>query len=286
MKLETVNKLELLDVNVEVAPFKRAFAAGILLMNYTSLRFSDVRRIRSLEVTDDSIRGTLLQSKTKRHHGLSWPWACPRVGVAGSTAWINPILDFHVAHEKQNGTKPSFVFPRLNRKWELERAEGAAYSITRRKLALICSGLEDTDAELYKLHSPKNFLPTAATQMNFAPRELIVIGHWSSGSRMNERYDRSVCANELLLRNTIIQKVISGWTMVDSFCLPETVAGDDRIGKFPVASTPEVAPTPSGSLPSTQTQESSRIEDTPLQDVFLADTSHVALPVETGAVRV
>ena len=86
------------------------------------------------------------------------------------------------------------------------------------------------------MHSPKNFLPTAATQMNFATRELNVIGHWSSNSRMNERYDRSVCANELLLRNTIIQKVVQGWNMVESFRLPETVPGSGRIGKDACAS--------------------------------------------------
>ena len=44
--------------------------------------------------------------------------------------------------------------------------------------------------------------------MNFAPMELNVIGHWSSGPQLDERYDRSVCANELLIRNTIIQKMV------------------------------------------------------------------------------
>ena len=170
---------------------------------------------------------------------------------------FSPIIDFHVAHERQNGVRPSFVFPRLNRKWELERADAAAYSSTRRKLALICTGLDDPDAELYTLHSPKNFLPTAATQMNFATRELNVIGHWSSNSRMNERYDRSVCASELLLRNTIIQKMVAGWNMVASFHLPESVTGAARIGKDPgmQASTigvPSQTLVDSGLVPSTQ----------------------------------
>ena len=234
MKLDTVKKLEELAVNVEVAPFKRAFAAGILLMTYTSLRFSDVQRLRTLAVNEDSIHGTLLQSKTKKPHGLPWPRACPRTGVTGATTWVEPLLDFHRAHEKLNGTPPSFVFPCLNHRWELEKAGAAAYSSTRRKLALVCAGLGDPEGETYTLHSPKNFLPAAATQMNFETREINVIGHWSSNSRMHERYDRSVCANELLLRNTIIQKMVGGWCMVDSFMLHETVPGSERIGRDPV----------------------------------------------------
>ena len=193
MKLDTVKKLEELAANVEVDPFKRAFASGILLMTYTSLRFSDVQRLRTLSVNEDSIYGTLIQSKTKKPHGLPWPWACPRTGATGATNWVEPLLDFHKAHEKLNGVPPSFVFPTLNHRWELEKAGAAAYSSTRRELALVCAGLNDPDGETYTLHSPNNFLPTAATQLNFETRELNVIGRWSANSRMNERYDRSVC---------------------------------------------------------------------------------------------
>ena len=234
MRLETIKKLEELATNVEISPFKRAFATGILLMTYATLRFSDVQRLRSLAVNDDTTHGTLLQSKTKKPHGLPWPCACPRVGVTGPTEWLTPLMDFHTAHARQNGSRPSFVFPRLNRKWELERADEAAYSSTRRKLALLCAGIGGPDADSHTLHSPKNFLPTAATQINFATRELNVVGHWSSNSRMNERYDRSVCARELHLRNTSIRKMVGGWNMVDSFHLPESVTNATRIGKGPV----------------------------------------------------
>ena len=100
MKLDTVEKLEEIALNVEVAPFKRAFSAGVLLMTFASLRFSDVQRLRSLEMDEDSVYGTLLQSKTKRPHGLPWPWACPLTGVTGSNKWEIPIFDFHRAHAK------------------------------------------------------------------------------------------------------------------------------------------------------------------------------------------
>ena len=112
MKLDTIKKLEALAVNVEVDPSKRAFAAGILLMTYTSLRFSDVQRLRALSVNADSIHGTLLRSKTKKKpHCLPWPWACPCTGVAGATNWIEPLLDFRKDYAGKNGSPPSFVPP-------------------------------------------------------------------------------------------------------------------------------------------------------------------------------
>ena len=68
---------------------------------------------------------------------------------------------------------------------------------------------------------------------------------------MPERYDRSVCATELLLRNTIVQKMIAGWKPVEAYCLPLTVANNERTGRSgsPMASTlcenntPETSPT-------------------------------------------
>ena len=48
---------------------------------------------------------------------------------------------------------------------------------------------------------------------------------------MPERYDRSVCASELLLRNTIVNKIVNGWTVAPSFHLPQTVLDAGRIGK-------------------------------------------------------
>ena len=166
MRLETIKQLGALSINVEMTPLKRAFASGIRLVTYTRLRFSGVQRFQSLEINEDSIRGTLLQSETKKPHGIPWPWACPRMGASGSTKWATPLIEFHVAHEKLNGPRPAFVSPWLNHRWELEKAEPSAYSPTRRKLALVCAGLNGPGGETYTLHPPGNFFPTAATQVN------------------------------------------------------------------------------------------------------------------------
>ena len=94
MAIETIKLLEGVAANPEVTPFKRQFAAGILLMSYASLRFSDAQRLKTFEVNSDSIYGTLLTCKTRKQHGLDWPWACPLMGITGTTKWVQPILDF------------------------------------------------------------------------------------------------------------------------------------------------------------------------------------------------
>ena len=65
---------------------------------------------------------------------------------------------------------------------------------------------------------------------------------------MPERYDRAFCTAELLLGNTIIQKVVSVRGLGAAFHLPETVQSDRRVGKrsesLPIAN-------PAGGLPDT-----------------------------------
>ena len=77
----------------------------------------------------------------------------------------------------------------------------------------------------------KNFLPTAADQMNFGTRALNIIGQWSSSSKMPERYDRSVRAKELLIRNAITSKFNEGWAIAPSFHLPMSVDSSQRVRK-------------------------------------------------------
>ena len=227
--IETVKLLDGVATNKEVTPSKRDFAAGILLMSYASLRFADVQRLETCEVRSDSAHGTLLQCK-KKPHGLDWRRACPRMGTTGALEWVLPLIEFRTAYARANGSEPCFTFHRIDLTWELESAQPLPYPTTRRKLAMLCVAFGIRTGFVYST-PPKNLFPTAANQMNFDARELNIIGHWSSAPEMPERYDRSVCATELLLRNTIIQKVVGGWAIAPSFHLPETVPSDCRIGK-------------------------------------------------------
>ena len=60
MRLTTIRALGGTAINKFVAPYKRAVADGVILTTYASLRFSDVQRIRSFGINEDSVRDTLL----------------------------------------------------------------------------------------------------------------------------------------------------------------------------------------------------------------------------------
>ena len=233
MDIDTIRKLENTATNVDVALNKRAFADGILLMTYASLRFADVRMMRSFEINEESIHGALLTSETKKHHGRHCPWGWAMMGIANRTNWTQPLLDLRQAYLEVNGAPTQYAFRRLGHTWGLVSEDPAAYRTTSRKLALICVGIGDAKGESYTLHSPKTLSPTATNQMSFDQRRLTIIGHWSSASRIPGRYDRGVCANELLLRNTIAQKMAAGRALAPAYHLPSTVTGHFRIGKEP-----------------------------------------------------
>ena len=200
-------------------------------MTCASLRFSDAQRIRSFGINEDSVHGTLLNCKTKKQHGQFWPWACPREGVTGSRMWVQPLLDMRTTFRRINGNDQTCTFMRIDHAWELIEAEAAPYRTTRRKLAFLSVAVGDADGEKYTLRSPKNLFQTAANQRRFDQRELNIIGNWSSSSKMPDRYDRSARANELLLRNAIVQRIRQGWEMAPAFHLHATVNGTPRIGR-------------------------------------------------------
>ena len=199
------------------------------------------------------------------------------MGITGFTKWVNPIIEFHDAREKHNGARPSFVFPRVNRRWELERAEPAAYSTTRRKLALLRVGADGTAGETYTLHSPKNFLPKAETQMNSGTRELNAIGNWSSSSRTNERYDRSVfvCKQDSHSQRSNAE---DGFGLGDGglFQLPDNVPGTERIGKAQTK-TPTVENSAECTQPGFPAGEGPLAAVTPAMEVEL-DNTHSTVP--------
>ena len=163
MSVKTLRAFEEIASNNLVSPYKRAFAAGILLMTYASLRFSDAQRIRSFGINEDSAHGALLNCKTKKQHGQFWPRACPREGVTGSRMWVQPLLEMRTAFRMNNGDGPTFTFMRTDRAWGLIAAEDSPYITTRRKLALLSVAVGDADGGKYTIHSPKNLSPRRQT---------------------------------------------------------------------------------------------------------------------------
>ena len=210
MDIDTIRKLENTATDVEVELNKRAFSDGILLMTYASLRFADVQRLRSFETNEEFAQFTPLTSKAKKQHVEHWPWARPMMGISRCANWIQPFLAFRKACARVNGRPTPYTLPRIGYKWGLVSDGPSPYRTTRRKLSIRFVGLGDAKGESYTSHSPKNRFPDAANQMSFDQRELTAIGHWPGTSRMPERYDRSVRANELHLRNTIVRKMDAG----------------------------------------------------------------------------
>ena len=131
--------------NALLAPNKRAFADGIILITYTGLRFPEVRRLRTSEVNEDSIYWTLPTRKTKKQRGQFWHWAFPCVRITGSKVWTRPLLDMRAAYLLQNGTNTSCTFMRVGQAGKPDSAEASPYSTTRRQLALLRVAIGDIE---------------------------------------------------------------------------------------------------------------------------------------------
>ena len=220
--LDLVFKFASLAEGPMVCSGKRLLSASILFMTLTSLRFSDVHRLKTLPVNDSFVFGALLNSKSKKPHGSDWPFAAPKRGFSGSAARLDPILDFRKAFGKVNGSPPSFLIPKLSFPWEIEQADPLSYSSARRKLLLlrIAAGAAAADAEQYTLHTPENFLPSCATELSFSVEDRNRLGHWQTGSAMCERYDRPTCTQEFPIRSTILANISEGWRPVGPFSIP------------------------------------------------------------------
>ena len=115
MSLSTLRALGETATNILATPYKRAFDAGILLMTYASLRFSDVQRIRTFEFNEDSAHGALLNCKTRKQHGQFWPMAFRREGITGSRVRAQPLIDMRIAFRRINGNGPTFTSMRIDR---------------------------------------------------------------------------------------------------------------------------------------------------------------------------
>ena len=75
-------------------PFKRQFETGVLLTSYAIFDFPDARRIKTFGANSDPAQGTLLRRKTRKQHGIDWPWGLPLMGITGTAKWVHQILDF------------------------------------------------------------------------------------------------------------------------------------------------------------------------------------------------
>ena len=76
-----------------------------------------------------------------------------------------------------------------------------------------------SEAENYTLHTTEN-APVIFDGSIFSTEGGNRMGHWQTGSRMCDRYDRSTRTQELLLRNTILANVAEWWKPAGPFSAP------------------------------------------------------------------
>ena len=71
-----------------------------------------------------------------------------------------------------------------------------------------------------KMHSPRSFFATCASQLRFPREEREKLGHWAPVSVMPDIYDRAVCATELRIRLDVANRITNGRKPSAAFEVP------------------------------------------------------------------
>ena len=216
MTVDFVIALERLAVSSNKPFGLRYYAAMFVLMTLASLRFCDTRDVSALWVTESSVCGISIDRKNKVGDLITW--AAPRAGFATNSLWLAPITRMWKKITPRKG-EFSNLFPMVSKEWEIiSRRVG-----TNGTVQAALTRLEDMISIhlKLKLHSPRTFFATCASQLRFPREEREKLGHWVAGSVMPERYDRAVCVTELAIRDDIIRRItMDGWRPVNSFSVP------------------------------------------------------------------
>ena len=145
--IETVEEIELTASNIEICAYKRAYAAGILLLAYAGSRLAGVQKLRPFKTNVDSAYGALITGGAKKQIGQRWSWARPRMGITSNTIWAQPLLDMRQAYAEINGREIHYVSPAFYRSRVLVAEGHPPYCDAMRKIALLCVWKGDADGE-------------------------------------------------------------------------------------------------------------------------------------------
>ena len=175
------------------------------MLAYTSLRYGDTRLVHVLWLSDTAFCGISVNNKDKS--GLMMNWATPLIGLRPKSKWYDPIIRFWPM-VKPNGGKFAALFPHVLHGRNIDYSRAEARGVVQEKLDVIAKELGFTAR--FKLHSFLNWAPTCARQLRIRREERELIGNWAPGSKMPDRYDKSVCSTELKIMESILQQVRSG----------------------------------------------------------------------------
>ena len=172
----------------------RLYCAMFTLLALTSLRFGDTRMAQDLWLSETALCGPSINNKDKSRNLTQW--ATPLLSLRAKSKWYEPIVEFW-SKIKPPERKFAPLFPHVTNDWKIEYKRPASYGIVQGRLDVLL--VEFVFSKGCRLHSFRNWAPTVARQLRFPREEREVIGHWAPGSKMPDRYDRSVCAAELKL---------------------------------------------------------------------------------------
>ena len=144
------------DVEIEII----LLAPAILLTVRARLHFSDLQRLATFNVADAAIHGSLTECNVSKQHILPWLFAAIWGGFSNRGTWFRPIVDFRQSVYAAHEVYPTYIAPVINEKWIISELSPANYNNARRRLLMLAITVGDKNAEMYTLHSGKDFYPT------------------------------------------------------------------------------------------------------------------------------
>ena len=213
--LEFSIQLELFAADSKNDKNIRFYCSSLCLLIFASLRFSDTIEIQQLRTSKSAVCGVSIDQKSGSKRELI-NWAAPRRGFRSNGAWVNPILAYWGKFQPPKG-EFYHLFPQVDKNWKISNKQAQGNCIQS-----VISRLEFRFGfpKLLTIQRPRNFYATCARQLLFSKEERNTLGHWKADSEMRNTYDRAVCATELRLRDSILNKIDGGWRPAPAFEIP------------------------------------------------------------------
>ena len=188
------------------------------------LRFSDLHRSKSIQLSADAIYGTSWRTKNK---DVQLPWGALRRFWEGQD-WggkYDELLRQYLPMKLASGVPRNWTWPRMaldGSKVELvEPVQQGSYS----NALMVHNWLLDRMQikEDCTLHSPRFLLPGLAAQQGENMENRRFLGHWGPSSGVPLQYDQAKCCSELLIKDRIWKRMEAGFQPGKDFELPKTM---------------------------------------------------------------
>ena len=215
----------------------RLLLGGFLLATWGSLRFADLQRIElsSLNVADNSLRGTCRMTKTTRS---GQPFAVLLAGFSADSAqssWVfHWLRTLHQAAARHPQFAPDFMIPTMDSLHCPSLTAPLSYAAALRAIRWACQTpwdhprMSSQSAQNITLHSLKVTMLSSAAQLRLPHRDRQIQGHHTGGSV--QLYSRDDTVDALWVQTQISTSVRQGWRPVR----PQHRGGQAPMHEMPV----------------------------------------------------